>query len=132
MEGTISQIGKWGNGKGFFFRIREAEGSFFAYGNPPVMGEIVSFDTTQKAFNGALEAKFKKHEKQIEAYVDEDKPRSASIREHDAPRTSAIPNRDDVITRLACIKAAAEISKTAEEAIGIARKFEAYAKGEKA
>lgn len=143
MKGKIVKLNKWHKGNGSFVKIDETEYVILAPTNAQI-GDEVNYEIANKFVYG----------KQvlshllpcaIEAYIDEDKPRSAPIpfRAHDAPKDSreeywkAKEKRDiaqePIITRRYCLSSAAQVFSGAqgqdEKIIALATKFEAFVNG---
>jgi hypothetical protein len=165
MDGSIQRINKWSSGKGFFFKVAERDESYFAYGLPSFkVGDSVSFEPQNKKFNNATLVKFGKAKGSAVASQEglqrgSDEPRNEPVNSQVEEFFDSIDNkqppfaskggkittpqsRDDTITRLACLKAAAnsiigngEFVKLKENEsmddviIRMAEKFEKYAKG---
>lgn len=115
VQGTVRRINNWKNGKGFFFLLNEVEGEWFAYGLPTFkVGDHVQFEPMGKKLNKATQVKFGKakepcittrlvlgeNENTVEEFFD-------SIDYHKTGGVSHQISKDETITRLACLKAAA-------------------------
>ena len=151
-QGTIRRVNSWKNQKGFFFLLNEVEGEWFSYGMPTFkLGDHVQFEPMSRKLNKATQVRFGKAKdgnlvkaegsgsaKQSFTSVVGGLPSANSQVEEffDASEVKPIykpTDKDSVITRLACLKAAAEYSKglsdlTIDEVLKVAKAFEKYAK----
>jgi len=125
-QGTIRRVNAWKNSKGFFFLLNEVEGEWFAYGMPSFkVGDHVQFEPQNRKLNKATLVKFRKvvmspaPQDVVEEFFD-------SI-DHKTP-SKPTSTKDEIITRLACLKAASNIAKSYEETIALAEKFVKWAK----
>ena len=108
VQGTIRRVNSWKNQKGFFFLLNEVEGEWFSYGMPTFkIGDHVQFEPMSRKLNKATQVKIQKSvispapNDVVEEYFENSHTLEAAL-EHQKK-----PNRDDTITRLACLKAAA-------------------------
>jgi hypothetical protein len=150
-KGKITKITPYKSGKGYFIGIEGQPNDFMFFGSLNLyVGDSVVYEEGRPSKDGRPTIKIIRADT-IEAYVDEDKSRSAPIqkefRTHDAPKADA---REDywknkeiaeaaqkpIITRLSCLSSAAQVYSGAqgqdEKVLALAAKFEAFAKGEKA
>ena len=128
MLGTIRRVANWKTGKGFFFLLNEVEGEWFAYGMPTFkVGDHVQFEPQNRKLNKATLVKFGKA--MPKAIVpDRDLHDVEEYMEASEVKPVAKPSKDEIITRLACLKAASNIAKSYEETISLAEKFVKWAK----
>jgi hypothetical protein len=123
--GKITKMNAWKNGRGYFVGI---DGSDFMYfGKPDVaLGDVVEYEVGQPSKNGTPTLKTA-HSKEIEAEpIAPSKEAKQYVEEVKAKYQPT--DKDATITRLACLKAASELGKTAEETIEIAKKYEKWAR----
>jgi hypothetical protein len=74
----VLQLNIWKNGKGYFFKALGKD--HFAYGVPSFkVGSIIDFEEGTDLINKAKEAKRVKVQDRVEAFIDENKARSATI-----------------------------------------------------
>ena len=125
VQGTIRRVNSWKNQKGFFFLLNEVEGEWFSYGMPTFkIGDHVQFEPMSRKLNKATQVKIQKS-------VISPAPNDVVEEFFDASEVKPIykpTDKDSVITRLACLKAASQIAKSPVEAITIAEKFVKWAK----
>ena len=108
----VLQLNIWKNGKGYFFKALGKD--HFAYGVPAFkVGSIIDFEEGDAFLNKAKEAKRIKVQDRVEAFVDEDKARSAPIQPSKDSRENYWANKEaadrakePVITMLSCISSA--------------------------
>jgi hypothetical protein len=149
-KGIITKITPYKSGKGYFIGIEGQPKDFMFFGKINLyVGDSVVYEEGRPSKDGRPTIKTIRADT-IEAYVDEDKSRSAPIqkefRTHDAPKLDsreaywAAKEKSDaeqkpIITRLSCISSAAQVYSGAqgqdEKVLALAAKFEQFAKGEK-
>jgi len=147
MKGKITKLKPYKSGKGFFIGIDYKQNDYMFFGDPGIrLGETVIYEEGKASPEGNPTLKSIRSEP-IEAFIDEDKPRSAPIyRAHDTPKADARETywqnrekhdllKDATITRLSCISSACDFysqqAVTHEDILGLAAKLEKFAKGEK-
>lgn len=148
MQGTVRKVNNWKTGKGFFFQLNETDAEYFGYGLPTFkVGDHVAFEPMQRRIGKATQVKFGKvatntvslsgkvRSGMSEAGIDVeeyfDAPRLETIDNTAAKMARMANSKDTTITRLACLKAAAEYSKgladlTVDEVLKVAQKFEEW------
>ena len=146
-KGKVTKLNNYKSGKGCFIQIDGKQPDFAHFGHPDIkVGDTVVFVTGKPMDDGRPTIKTI-HADAIEAFVDEDKARSAPIlRAHDAPKTDAKDEywlnrgkqdliKDATITRLSCISSACAVYEGAQgsddKILALAAKFEAFAIGKK-
>lgn len=134
MRGKITKLRAYTSGKGYFIGIDGKDYMF--YGNPGVkVGEQAEYEEGKSAADGKPTIKTIRPTA-IEAFVDEDKPRSQTLfRAHDQPQWQQEKDRDRAKFRLDCVRIAASLYSNdggtpAEVIIKMAEKFEKYARGD--
>ena len=146
MHGKITKLNAWTSGKGAFIQIDGKTPDYVFYGKPIAkIGDSVEFEDGKPTKDGKPVMQrlvVKLLCGPIEAFVDEDKPRSAPIdyRAHDfQAQGDAVKRAENV--RLECLACACDVYSgaqetttisTAERILALAEKFEKFAKGEKA
>lgn len=147
-KGKITKLKAYTSGKGYFIGINNAPNDFMFFGSlgPEIkIGSEIEYEEGKPTKDHPT-IKTLKHAP-IEAFIDEDKPRSAPVfRQHDAPKTDNREaywagkekrdlEREPVITRLSCLSSASMVYEGAqgsdEKIIALAARFERFAKGEK-
>ena len=122
MIGKITKINNYKNGTGCFIGIDKQPKDFMYFGSPNVkIGDEVEYEIGKPTSTGNPTIKtIKRHV--VESFVDIQKP------------DSKIATKDEIITRLACIKAASQFiiidgnaCKT-DDVIKLAKRFEDYAR----
>jgi len=145
VKGKITKITEYKSGKGAFIGIDNQKPDYMFFGTIDVMvGNMVVFEEGKPTEKGNPTIKTIRLDA-IEAYIDEDKPRSAPVlRAHDAPKADARETywinkekhdlvKDAVITRLSCISSAVNLhaqdsGTPIETVIKDAKTLEKYAK----
>lgn len=144
MKGRITKMNAYKDKTGYFIGIDNApiDHAFFgSLGREITVGAQVIYEEGQKKLGNHPTLKYIKLDAG-EAYIDEDKPRSAPIlRAHDVQKMAARDEywtnkerrdleREPIITRLSCISSAVEMNSnaTTEGVIEAAKRFERYAK----
>ena len=137
MKGKIQKINQYKSGKGCFIGIGGTDYMFF--GNPDAkVGDEVEYELGKINSMGKPTIK-SIHSCAIEAFIDEDKPRSAPIPKKDerenywAGKEQREIAKEPQETRIKCLTIAGMVFEGAqkghdEEVIALARKFEKYAK----
>jgi hypothetical protein len=146
-KGIITKITPYKSGKGYFIGIEGQPKDFMFFGKINLyVGDSVVYEEGRPSKDGRPTIKTIRADT-IEAYVDEDKSRSAPIqkefRTHDAPKADARENywankeksdaeQKPIITRLSCISSACQLLQGEENeteiVIAVAKKLERYAK----
>lgn len=109
MIGKITKLKAWASGKGFFIGIDNGKSDYLCNGNPSVkLGDEVDYDTGEPTKDGKPTIKTIRPNA-IEAFVDEDKPRSAIIpyRKHDYPQWQQEKDEKRMKLKFECLKIAA-------------------------
>ena len=149
MKGKVTKLNLWKSGKGCFIQIDGTKPDFLFYGKTDVkVGEAVNYEIGKDAPDGKPTLKSIRADG-IEAFEarDEDraKPTQIPYRAHDAPKLDSREaywaakekrdaEREPIITRLSCISSACVLlhdTGREDDALALAAKFEAFAKGEK-
>jgi len=125
-KGKVTKLNNYKSGKGCFIQIDGKQPDFAHFGHPDIkVGDTVVFETGKPMDDGSPTIKTI-HADAIEAFVDEDKARSAPIlRAHDAPKLDSREaywaakekkdaEREPIITRLSCISSAAQVYSGAQ------------------
>jgi hypothetical protein len=134
MKGTVVKINPYKSGTGCFIGLKGEQKDFMHFGNPNIkLGDEVEYLPGKPTKDGNPTIR-EIRRYTVEEFVDEDKPRSASIQDEivRADKLKPTPSKDEIITRLACLKAASEVysgGQTIPSAIiRMAKEFEKYAK----
>lgn len=138
MKGKITKIKIWASNLGCFIGIDNG-GRDYLYNHVyrGSVGDFVEYDTGTPTDDGKPTlSKLVLIEPTVEAYVDEDKPRSAQVyRQHDQPQWQQEKDKERAKFRLDCVRIAAQVFEGAQKKAGLfelADDVENYARGEKA
>jgi hypothetical protein len=148
--GKVTKLNAYKNGSGFFIGIENQEKDFMFFGNPHIqIGKQVEYEVGKPTDKGQPTLKSIRPTA-IEGFVD--KAESAGVREiahvnhgvekgvslRESPSATAPATKDEIITRLACLKAASEVYSGAQTPVetanmkyglmDLAKRFEKYSK----
>ncbi len=130
MRGKITKKFPYKSGKGFVIGIDGTDYMFFGFTDVK-MGEQVEFETGKPMNDGKQTIK-EIRPTAIESFVDSAPPKPFPTKETAA--VGATPTKDEIITRLACLKAASEVYSGAQQKqdgfFELVRKMEKWARGE--
>ena len=152
MKGTVTKLNAYKNGNGYFIGIdhKEIDCMFYGFLDPDIMvGDRVEYELGKPKNDHPTIKSIKPSA--VEAFIDEDKPRSAPIlRAHDQGGHSSA-NKDSreaywaakeardiaqepIINRRYCLSSAAQVYSGAqgadEKILALAAKFEKFVKGD--
>jgi hypothetical protein len=142
MKGKITKLNAWKSGKGFFVGIDGNDHMF--YGSTKVkVGEEVEYELGKPTNDGTPKIA-KLYSTSLEAFVDEDKPNSATVapyRAHDQAqgtredywkaKEQRDKEREPIMLRTSCLVSASNVFSGAQKEEGIielAKRFEKYIK----